>query len=209
MAISALTLLQRRRRWSERGRVSQFVRNTALAAVWLAWLTTANPAVWAQPSPAQTAEEEAVRRQENTILLRRLLKDAREVREKDDLVAAAKLYEEAWTMVQRVGVAAIEKESQETVAGFTAVYLELAKKSYSRAQYIEAKNQVSRVLRIDPKNEDGQALMAKVDKTLKELEGRLQRKDTLSYLQEVARDRVTVGTLVQDGKLFYEMGKLD
>jgi len=162
-----------------------------------------------QTGPAQSAAEEAVRRQELTILLRKTLKDAQSDQSKGDWGSAAKLYEEAWSLVQRIGDAGIEKEKKETIAGFTSVYLALAKKSYSRAQYEQAKSQVTRVLRVDPKNEEGLKMMAAVDKKLKELEGRLPSRDAQSYLPEAEKARIDSATLTQDGKLLYEMGKLD
>ncbi len=182
---------------------------SALTKFSFALLLALLPVAVAQQTPAQTAEEESVRREENAILLRKVLKDAREDQKKGDLGSAAKLYEEAWALVQKIGDAGIEKERKETVAGFCAVYYELAKKSVTRAQYGEAKNQVNRILKIDPKNANAQKLLAEVEKTLSEQEGRRPSKETLAMLPEVERAKVTTATMVQDGKLLFEMGKLE
>ena len=160
-------------------------------------------------TPAQTAEEESVRREENAILLRKVLKDAREDQKKGDLGSAAKLYEEAWALVQRIGDAGIEKERKEASAGFCAVYYELAKKSVTRAQYGDAKTQLNRILKVEPKHAAAQKMMADVEKTLAEQEGRRPSKETLAMLPEVDKARVTTATMVQDGKLLFEMGKLE
>lgn len=175
----------------------------------VALLLAAAPSVLAQTTPAQAVEEEAVKRQELTILLRRTLKDAEADQKKGDLAAAVRRYEECWSYVQRIGDAGIEAERQETVTGFSQVYLETARKSYARAQYSDAKIQTSRVLKVDPKNTEAQKLLAEVEKALKEQEGRLPSKDTLAMIPEVAKDKTTAGTMVQDGKLLYELGKLD
>lgn len=186
---------------------------SALTKFSFALLLALLPAAVAQQTPAQTpaqtAEEESVRREENAILLRKVLKDARDDQKKGDLGSSAKLYEEAWTLVQRIGDAGIEKERKETVAGFCAVYHDLAKKSMTRAQYGDAKNQVNRILAVDPKNADGQKMLADVEKILREQEGRRPSKETLALVPEVEKAKVTTGTLVQDGKLLFEMGKLE
>ncbi len=183
---------------------------SVLTTLSMALLLAVVPAVArAQVTPGQTAEEENVRRQEQAIVLRRTLKDAQSDQKAGDLGSAAKTYELAWGLVESIGDAGIEQERQETVAGFTQVYLTLAKKSYARQQYTEAKNQLTRVLKVDPKNPEGLKEMALVDKTLKELQGRMPSKETLAQLPEVEKQHIATGTLVQDGKLLYEMGKLD
>jgi tetratricopeptide (TPR) repeat protein len=183
----------------------RFVFTAAAAAV----LLVAMPSVRAQASAAQIAAEEAVRRQDLTISLRKTLQDAQAARAKADLPLAARLYEEAWILVQRIGDASIEKERQTTVAGFSETYLTLARRSYASADYEEASRQVARVLRVAPRNADAQALKVKVDAALKELEGLRPSKEIVALLPEAEKQKTDAGTLVQDGKLLYEMGKLD
>ncbi|MCX8109135.1 MAG: tetratricopeptide repeat protein, partial [Verrucomicrobiae bacterium] len=185
------------------------MRRFVVYSLSLTLLWPAAQCVLAQGDPAEAAAKEAVRRQEFTILLRRTLKDAQSEQKKGDLGTAAKLYEEAWSLVQQIGDAGIEKEKRETIAGFTEVYLALAKKSFARAQYEEAKTQLNRVLRVDPKNEEGLKMMATVDKRLKELEGRLPSRDAKAMLPEAQRTKIESATLTQDGKLLYEAGKYD
>ncbi|MCZ7634991.1 MAG: hypothetical protein M5U12_02340 [Verrucomicrobia bacterium] len=183
----------------------RFVFTAAAAAV----LLVAVPSVQAQASAAQIAAEEAVRRQDMTISLRKTLQDAQAARTKGDLALAARLYEEAWLLVQRIGDASIEKERQATVTGFSETYLILARRSYASADYEEASRQVARILRINPRNPDAQALKVKVDAALKELEGMRPSKEIVALLPEAEKQKTDAGTLVQDGKLLYEMGKLD
>src|SRR5207247_2566193 len=104
----------------------------------------------AQPSALSTASEEAVRRQADTIQLRRVLAEARETRGSGDLAGAARKYEEALALVQRVGVG-IDKERDETISGFVAVRLELAQKAQKRGDLGEAEAQIRRALRVEPR----------------------------------------------------------
>ena len=182
---------------------------SAVSSLGLAMLLTLAPSGTTQQNPAIVAEEEGVRRQEQTILLRRTLLDASEDRRKGDLGSAAKGYEEAWGLAQKIGATGIDSERKETVDGLSETYLQLAEKSYRRAQYQEAKNQVARVLRVDPKNNAAQEQMARVEKMLQELDGRVPSKEVLAQLPEVVKEKIDAGTLVQDGRLLYEMGKLD
>src|SRR2546423_11915551 len=114
----------------------------------------------AAAAAAQSASEEAVRRQERMIRLRSTLQDAQALRQKGDLVAASHKFDEAYELVQSVGVG-IEPEKKETIEGLDAVRLELARQAQSRGELSEADVQVTRVLRVDPKNEEAQKL--KVD----------------------------------------------
>ena len=182
---------------------------SALTLLILALLVGSAPSAFAQVAPADPVTEEAVRRQEMSIILRKTLADAQAEQKLGDYGTAAKLYEEAWSYVQKIGEKVIEKEHRETVQGFSHVYLELAKRSFSRGQYNEARSQVSRVLRIDPKNRDALNLAARVDKALRDQAGRVPSKETLALMPEVQEEKTTAATLVQDGKLLYEMGKLE
>ena len=85
------------------------------------------PMAWAaQPSSAELAADEATRRQEAIILLRRTLEDARQTQTAGDVAGAARLYEEAYRWVQTIGVG-IESETSEAVAGLSTTRLSLAR----------------------------------------------------------------------------------
>src|SRR5512135_626732 len=87
-------------------------------------LFTAAPAVYAQPQPLQEAVNEAVYRQANTITLRQKLADARAAQDRRALPTAAKLYDDAWDLAQKIG-SGVEAERGQTIAGLAAVRLEL------------------------------------------------------------------------------------
>jgi tetratricopeptide (TPR) repeat protein len=176
----------------------------------LAVLLAAAPAALAQASQDDLLRErEAVTRQENSILMRKAAQAGAALQQKGDLLEAAKQYEEAWGLAQRIGDAGIEKERQEIVAGFSDVYLTLAKRSYARQQYVEARNQVERVLAVDPTNATAQRMKKTIDKEMEALKIRTPNDETLAQKPEVEKQKVETGRLVQDGRLLYEMGKLE
>ena len=83
------------------------------------------------PPPAQLATDEAVRRQEALILLRKSLARANEAVQARDLVGASRLYEESLRFGQQVGAGA-EVEMRETISGLASVRLELARQAQRR-----------------------------------------------------------------------------
>ncbi len=164
--------------------------------------------VSAQPTPSEAAAEEALHRQVDTIQLRRTLAEAKVLREKGDLVNAAKKYEDAANLMNRVGTN-IDAEREETVSGFVATRLGLAKAAAGTKDFQEADVQVSRALRIDPKNQQALAFKAANDKLILENLGRSPSKEELAKIPEFKAERVKTSVLVQDGRLLMEMGKLD
>ncbi len=117
----------------------------------LTLLLAAAPASDAQTPPQEAAVNEAVYRQANRITLRQKLADARAAQERRALPTAAKLYDDAWELVQKIG-SGVEAERDQTVAGLAAVRLELARAAQRQGDYQEARTQVDDVLRVDPTN---------------------------------------------------------
>lgn len=73
-------------------------------------------------SPASMAVGEAVLRQANTIVLRQKLVQAGEAMTQGDLVVAAKLYEDAYGLVQQIG-SGIPAETDQTILGLVSARL--------------------------------------------------------------------------------------
>ena len=166
------------------------------------------PSLRAQPAPADTATDEAVRRQAAVIMLRKTLAEAKAAQEKIDLVAASKLYEESYKLAQSVGVG-VDQEVQETVSGLATVRLALAKQAQRRGRFEEADLHVKRVLTVDPKNEAALRFKKENDKALEALKGRVPSKEVRALVPEVQKQKINTATLVQDGKVLYEMGRLE
>jgi len=165
------------------------------------------------PAPAQvpateSAINEAIRRQADTIVLRQRLIEGQRAVAENDLPLAAKLYEDALSLHRRIG-SGVDAEGAKAVEGMTSVRIELAKQAQSRHDYREADVQLSRVLSVKPDDEAAAALKSKNDKLLMEQAGRIPSQEAVDQVPEIVKEKVNAGTLTQDGKLFYELGKLD
>src|ERR1039458_6035362 len=161
----------------------------------------------AQDTSANLAVNEAVLRQANTIVLRQKLSDARAVAQRGDIVNAAKLYQESVTLAQQIGTESIPNETQQAVAGLAVTRLALARDAQSRGDLHEADAQVQQVLKADPKNNAAIGFKEKNDQMMVAMKGRRPDNATLDRIPLIASDKVAASTLVQDGKLLYEMGK--
>ena len=162
----------------------------------------------AQTSPTDAAVNEAVLRQANTIILRQKLLDAKNTAMRGDLTGAAKLYEDANTLVEQIG-SGIPEEKAQTISGLASTRLTLARQAQSQNDLHEADTQVNRVLKVDPQNAAALAFKKDNDRLLASLRGKMPDEETQQKIQYIANDKTEAGTLVRDGKLLYEMGKFD
>jgi tetratricopeptide (TPR) repeat protein len=144
--------------------------------------------------------------QANTILLRQKLEDARAAAARGDLRGAAKLYEDAKALVDQIG-SGINAETVQTISGLSATWLELARQAQRAGDLPEAAADVNRVLKVDPHNAAAIAFKRENDKIVSDLKGRIPDPATMERIPQVANDKTAAGTLVQDGKLLYEMGQ--
>jgi tetratricopeptide (TPR) repeat protein len=162
----------------------------------------------AQTSPTDAAVNEAVLRQANTIILRQKLLDAKNTAMRGDLTGAAKLYEDANTLVEQIG-SGIPEEKAQTISGLASTRLTLARQAQSKGDLHEAATQVSRVLKVDPQNAAALAFKKNNDRALASMNGKMPDDATVQQTKYIANDKTEAGTLVRDGKLLYEMGKFD
>ena len=162
----------------------------------------------AQPTPTKLAEAEAVRREEAKILLRQKMSDAQEAQRVGRLVEASKLYEEAYMLGQYVGEV-VEDENRQVLTGLVAVRMELAEQAQKSGNYEEADVQVTRVLKVDPKNVFANAFKSRNDKLVEGIKGMAPGKEVLAQATEIKQERIKNAQLIQEGRFFYEMGKLD
>ena len=166
------------------------------------------PAPGAQTPPQDTAVNEAVYRQANRITLRQKLADARAAQERRAFPAAAKLYDDAWELVQKIGPG-VDAEREQTVTGLAAVRLELAHAAQRKGDYKEARTQVDDVLRVDPTNVAAVEFKGANEKLIAEQRGKIPSEDVRSQVPAIIEEKVKASTLVHDGKLLYEMDKLE
>jgi type II secretory pathway component GspD/PulD (secretin)/tetratricopeptide (TPR) repeat protein len=163
----------------------------------------------AQTAPIDTAIKVAVQREADRITLRQKLAAAQAAEARKDLPAAAKLYEEAYKLVQGIGDDRIPAEREATVAGYTGVQLELARNAQKQGEYHEAQTHGQLVLKVDPQNVAGLALMKENDRILESLKGRVPNAATIERAGQVQNEKVEANTHVQNGRLLLEMGKID
>src|SRR5882672_3201892 len=131
----------------------------------------------AQNPPVNTAIDEAVRRQADTILLRQKLVDAKGAEARGEITVAAKLYQDAWNLVQGIGEASVRQEAADTKAGLVAARLQIARGAQKHGDFVQADKQLASALNVDPQNEEVHAFKKANDKTLKEMEGQIPTVD--------------------------------
>src|SRR5581483_11676487 len=162
----------------------------------------------AQVPPQESAVNEAVMRQANRIVLRQKLADARAAEDRHDLATAAKLYDDAWTLVTNIGINNVEAEAATARAGLAAVRLELARTAERRGDAREAGTQINDVLRIDPSNAEAIELKRQNDRLLAQQQGHVPDLDTQARVPAIVKEKINVNTRVQDARVLFEMGKI-
>ena len=173
------------------------------------FLATATVSLAQAPGPQETAVNEAVVRQASRIALRQKLADALNAQSRHDLPTAAKLYDDAWVLVQKIGYSNVEPEADQTRAGLAAVRLELAREAQRHADFKGAALHIDDVLRVDPANSGAIELKRANDKSIVEQRGRVPDDETKNMVPGIMNDRVDASTKIQNGKLLWEMGKLE
>ncbi len=166
------------------------------------------PSAWSQAPADETAANEAVYRQANLILLRQKLGEAKAAQDRHALPAAAKLYDEAWVLVQTVGTG-VDAERAQTLQGLTEVRLELAHQAQRHNDLAGANDQVMDILHKDPSNAAALEFKKGNDKLLAQQQGKIPDAETTAQVPGIIQQKVDAGTLVQDGRLLFELGKYD
>src|SRR5260221_9955465 len=150
-------------------------------------------AVPAQNTAVDTAVNQAIMDQANTILLRQKLVEARAATDHGDLLVAAKLYEDAYGLTQLIG-SGIEAETAQAISGLVSVRMELASRAQKNGDYLEADAQVTRVLKVAPQNPDALAFKQKNNAILESMKGKMPDVATLEKLPLITKDKQDAGT---------------
>ena len=103
----------------------------------------------------------------------------------------------------------VDAEREQTIAGLSAVRLELAHVEQRKGNYKEARTQVDDVLRVDPTNAAAVAFKSANEKLIAEQRGTIPSEEVRAQVPAVMEEKVRASTMVHDGKLLYEMDKLD
>ena len=168
------------------------------------------PSAQAQ-TPAQNANAEVVRRQAAIIELKKELDEAKNVEDTGNHREAAKLYEKAWERVESIGFKAkgIDVESAATLEGLTRVRLALANRYANNGNLTEARKELKRILVLSPNNFVARGQLQSIDAQIEKLRGRMPSEETIGGIKDVIEEKTQAATLVQDGKLLYEMARYD
>ena len=160
-------------------------------------------------SDIETASQEAVRREANTILLRQKLADAQVAEARKDISGAAKLYTEAVSLVQDIGRSNVEPEATRAVAGLISTRMALARAAESAGDLREANTQISQALKAAPNNEQVVAYHKSIQQKMKDQEGTVPSEQAMASVPGIQKQKTAASTLVQNGRLYLEMGQLD
>ena len=181
----------------------------ALILLGLAALLAVPAAAMAQDNNSTAiAVNEAVLRQANTIVLRQKLAAARHAEQAGETIAAAKLYQESCELVGQIG-SGVDPEASQAVNGLANTRLALAREDQARGNYRDAANQAQQVLNVDSKNPAALAFKKQNDELIVAMKGQIPSAAAVEQASQITGQKVDAGTFVQDGRLLYEMGKLD
>src|SRR6185312_8804236 len=100
----------------------------------------------------ELATAKAIENQADTITLRQRIDEARTAEARGDLKGASKLYDNAYDLTQKIG-SGIDVETAQTIAGLVRVRMTLAKQAQAGGDYLEAKTQMARVLKVAPQDQ--------------------------------------------------------
>lgn len=179
----------------------------ALSSLCLAAVLGATALQAQPPSETDVAVEAAVKRQAKLIEVRNYLAAGKEAEARRETVAAAQSYNKALQALRQMG-GVVEPEHQDAVAGLARTTLQLADQAIRRSQYAEAKVHIDRVLAEDPRNKQALEMRARNDQFIAETYDKTPTPEALATLQATETNRVLVAKMVQDGKLYYETGRL-
>jgi len=163
-------------------------------------------------SAINAADTEAVMRQSHIIELRQKLVDARAAAQRGDIAASARLYQAACDLAKSIGSGA-DAETLQAVSGLTDTRLALAKDAQDRGDFRGANEQIGQVikvqndLKVSPEAARVLAAKKKNDDLLEFYKNRIPSDDALNKVPQIIAEKGNASQMVQDAKLFYDMGK--
>jgi tetratricopeptide (TPR) repeat protein len=174
----------------------------------LSALLAASPVLAQAPiGPAETATDVAVRMQARVIEARNRVADARVAEARRETLAASQQYNKALELVQGIGASA-DTVRQEATEGLSRTTLLLADQAMKRGDHAQARLHIDRVLKVDPRNRLALELRDRNDRVTAETYSKTPHEEAKQTLAQTETNRVEVAKMVQDGKLYYETGRL-
>jgi len=183
------------------------MKKVALASLCLALVLVCPGSIHAQKSDIDLATEEGARRQALKIELDRKLADAQAAEKKGAFLESAQVYTDCLDLVKKI-TTGVESQHKQALEGFIATRLQLAEQAQRNGDFAAADNQYARILKEDPKN-DRVIELSKANKEMLAAEaGRRPSDGAIARMPEIHTNRVNAATFVQDGKLYFEAGRL-
>jgi len=161
----------------------------------------------APPAETDVAIDVAVKRQAKLIEVRGFIGQGRAAEAERDVVAGAQAYNRALQGLREIG-GIIEPEHSDAVAGLARTTLVLADQAQRRGDYIGARAHITRVLNEDPKNKEALELRARNERLIADSIDKTPHDIALQTVEATKTNMVEAAKLVQDGKLYYETGRL-
>ena len=149
----------------------------------------------------------AVRWQARVLEAQQRITDARVAEARRETLSASQLYNKALELVQGIGETA-EGVRQQAIEGLSRTTLQLADQAMKRSDYNDAKLHIDRVLKVDPRNEVALKMRIENDRNIEENKDKMPTLAALDTLRATETNRIEVARMVQDGKLFYETGRM-
>ncbi|MEW6304548.1 MAG: hypothetical protein AB1705_13815, partial [Verrucomicrobiota bacterium] len=159
--------------------------------------------------PSQAAADEALRRANATTTLLQTLVRARDARRRSQLDEAAGHYEHCLRIVQQLGGARVEDEAKEAREGLEYVRIKLARELAEKLNFDEADQQMQALLQYVPDSQRGREYREYNRQVAAAHKGRIPSADVRAQAAQAQETKARVGTLVADGKLLYELARLD
>src|SRR5436190_12442191 len=164
--------------------------------------------VFAQvPSDSETAVRAAVIRQSQLIEVRNRLAEATAAETRHELTTASQLYNKALETLKNIG-GNVEVEHTQAITGLSRTMLALADQAMRRGDYAAAKIDIDRVLKEDPRNKNALDMRNENERLLAESYPHMPTPQALTRLAETETNKIVIAKMVQDGKLYYETGRL-
>jgi tetratricopeptide (TPR) repeat protein len=182
-------------------------KNAALSLFCAAFLA-APVCICAQvPSDTDAVVRAAVLRQSQLIEARNRLAEATAAETRNELMTASQLYNKALETLKNIG-GNVEVEHTQAITGLSRTMLALADQAMRRGDYAGAKINIDRVLKEDPRNKTALDMRKQNERYLAESYPLTPTPQALTRLTETETNKVVISKMVQDGKLYYETGRL-
>ena len=136
---------------------SKNMTKAVFSAICSAFFICGGVAAVAQTTSTTAAVDEAVRREADRLQLRQKIADAGIARAKGDLLEAARLYQDSFSLANRIGQG-IDVERAEVVSGLVSVRTSIAHEARKVSDFRLADDQLAAALKADPRNPELLAL---------------------------------------------------